>query len=182
MIGKRITESAGCGRWHSRLQWVGRHGSLHGAAVHRGANDRGAIYGSNSANHQDPVGISSALLRIMMASGPNGNFSMLRKLVAIIVIATVVIAGGTYAAFKLSPWPSVLLIRNGFGNMDEEVVSSVAPFVPKGISAQQGLNYAPGERDTLFDIFAPAGAKAPLPAVIWVHGGGFVAGSRSGLD
>ena len=107
---------------------------------------------------------------------------MLRKLVAIIVIATVVIAGGTYAAFKLSPWPSVLLIRNGFGNMDEEVVTSVAPFVPKGISAQHGLNYAPGERDTLFDIFAPESAKESLPAVIWVHGGGFVAGSRSGLD
>jgi acetyl esterase/lipase len=53
--------------------------------------------------------------------------------------------------------------------------------VPEGIAAERGLSYAPADRDALFDVFAPANAQAPLPAVVWVHGGGFVAGSRSEL-
>ncbi len=107
---------------------------------------------------------------------------MLKKLFLVVVGAFVVIGAGIYAAFQLSAWPSVLLIRYSFDKGGAEAAASIAPLVPKGVSAQRDLSYAPGDRDALFDVFAPADAQAPLVAVVWVHGGGFVAGSRSDLS
>jgi len=54
--------------------------------------------------------------------------------------------------------------------------------VPKGVSAQRGLSYAPGDHDALLDVFEPANAQVHLPAVVWVHGGGFVVSSRSDMS
>lgn len=106
---------------------------------------------------------------------------MLRRLI-LFGAATLVIAGVVvYAAFRLSPWPSVLLIRHAFQKNGAAAAQSIAGLVPKGLAVQRDLAYAPGDRDAVFDVFAPPGAQAPLPAVLWVHGGGFVAGSRSEL-
>jgi acetyl esterase/lipase len=107
---------------------------------------------------------------------------MLRKLLLVVIGALVITGAGVYAAFQLSPWPSVLLIRYSFDKGAADAAASIAPLVPDGISAQRGLSYAPGDRDALFDVFAPADAQAPLPAVVWVHGGGFVSGTRSDLS
>lgn len=105
---------------------------------------------------------------------------MLRKLVLVVISAVVLIGAGVYAAFKLSPWPSALLIRHSFEESSEE--DAIAATLPKGVSAQRGLSYDPGDRDALFDLFVPSNAHAALPAVIWLHGGGFVANSRSVLS
>jgi acetyl esterase/lipase len=105
-----------------------------------------------------------------------------RKFLLILVGTVVLLGAGVFAAFKLSPWPAVFLIRNSFDQGAEAAKASVAPVVPKGISAQYGLSYAPADEDALFDIFAPADARKPLPTVVWVHGGAFIAGSRSDLS
>jgi len=76
----------------------------------------------------------------------------------------------------------VLLIRHSFDQNSAEAAKSIAPPVPKSVSAQRGLSYAPGDRDALFDVFEPANAQAHLPAVVRVHGGGFVASSRSDMS
>ncbi len=105
---------------------------------------------------------------------------MWRKL-AVAVMAVAVIGGAVYAAFQLSPWPSVLLIRYAFDQGAAEAAAAVAPHVPQGISARLGLSYAAGDHDALFDVFAPADVDSPLPAIVWVHGGGFISGSHSDL-
>jgi acetyl esterase len=107
---------------------------------------------------------------------------MLRKAVLAIIGAVIVIAACVYAAFQLSPWPSALLIRHAFAENAAEVAASIEPLVPKDISAQRALSYAPDDPDALFDVFMPAGAQGPLPAVIWVHGGGFIGGSRTDIS
>lgn len=50
----------------------------------------------------------------------------------------------------------------------------------QGIKVTRDLKYGPDERNAL-DIFAAeTGAAAPRPVLVYVHGGGFVAGSRRG--
>jgi acetyl esterase/lipase len=105
----------------------------------------------------------------------------LKRVLLIIAGLFVVLAAGVYAAFQLSPWPSVWLIRNSFDQGAAQAAASVAPHVPEGISAQRAISYAPGDEDALLDVFVPSASRGPLPAVIWVHGGGFIAGTRSDL-
>ena len=107
---------------------------------------------------------------------------MARKLVLVAVGVAIIVAVGVYVAFQLSPWPSVLLIRYSFDKGGAESAALIAPLVPRDVSAERDLGYAPGIRDALLDVFRPANAQAPLPAIVWVHGGGFVAGSRSELS
>jgi acetyl esterase len=105
---------------------------------------------------------------------------MLRKAILIIFGAVVLLGAGTYAAFKLSPWPSVILIRNSFAEGAGEPKAQAARLVPPGITEQIGLRYGNGEDERL-DVFTPPKVRGPLPAVVWVHGGGFIGGTRSDL-
>jgi len=102
------------------------------------------------------------------------------RLIVAASIALVAITG--YAAFKLTPWPSVWLIRHAYHDHASKANASLAPLVPGRVSATYDLSYSRGERDASFDVFAPADATRPLPVLVWVHGGGYVAGSRSDLS
>jgi acetyl esterase/lipase len=88
----------------------------------------------------------------------------------------------TVVAFKLSPWPHVWIIRNGFNRGAAEANAGNAPLVPGGVSALYGMSYSPGDSDAALDVFFPDSSRHLLPALVWVHGGGFVAGSRSDLS
>lgn len=104
----------------------------------------------------------------------------MRTFVLFGLCAVMLIGVAVFAAFRLSPWPSVLLIRHASDQGAAEAAASVAPHVPQGVTAQRGLSYAAGDPDTKFDLFMPAHA-GPLPAIIWVHGGGFISGTRSDM-
>jgi hypothetical protein len=56
---------------------------------------------------------------------------MWRKLAVAVVAAIAVIGGAMYAAFHLSPWPSVLLIRYAFDQGGAQAAAAVAPQVPQ---------------------------------------------------
>jgi acetyl esterase len=56
--------------------------------------------------------------------------------------------------------------------------AALRPLVPGGVRAHLDLRYNPGEPDALLDVFHPAGARSPLPTVIWVHGGSWIGGSK----
>jgi acetyl esterase/lipase len=105
---------------------------------------------------------------------------MLKKLILIVVGVVVLLGAGTYAAFKLSPWPQVLLIRKAFAEGAEVPKAQAARLVPPGVTEQIGLRYGEA-KDALLDVFAPPNPQRPLPAVVWVHGGGYVAGTRTDL-
>ena len=55
------------------------------------------------------------------------------------------------------------------------------PSVPAGVKAHRDLAYvANGHERHKLDLFVPEKADAPLPLIIWVHGGGWQAGSKEG--
>lgn len=83
-------------------------------------------------------------------------------------------------AFKVSPWPRVLLIRST-GNDGMADAEANEPFVPDDVDASLDLVYDARSAQGRLDVFRPAAASAPLPAVVWVHGGGFVAGNKAPL-
>ncbi len=103
---------------------------------------------------------------------------MRRKRTVAAIVGILVV--GAFVAHQLSPWPYVLLTRAVFAMGAARASATVEPYLPAEISIQQGLHYG-SERDAVFDVFMPSDVQAPLPAVVWVHGGGFVAGSRADL-
>ena len=55
------------------------------------------------------------------------------------------------------------------------------PAVPAGVTAHRNLAYVDGghERQVL-DLFVPGNAARPLPVIVWIHGGGWTGGDKSG--
>jgi acetyl esterase/lipase len=86
------------------------------------------------------------------------------------------------AAFILSPWPSVLIIRAIFDKGAADASAALEKHVPPNISSRTAIRYDERDPDALLDIHAPANAQlGALPAIIWVHGGGFVSGRREDI-
>ena len=85
------------------------------------------------------------------------------------------------AAAVLSPWPSALLIRRAFTKGGWATNDALAPLVPDGVSSVLNIAYRQDDADALLDIHRPApvaGGRQSVPAVVWIHGGGWVAGSK----
>lgn len=88
---------------------------------------------------------------------------------------------GIPAALRLSPWPGALLIKQLFNHGDAQTLARLQPHLPA--DGQQRLDLAYGDHpDERLDIYLPASAAQPLPTLIWVHGGGWVAGSRQAVS
>lgn len=104
----------------------------------------------------------------------------LKRVLVVILILLVIIAIATYAAFKCSPWPSVFLIRREFSRSGIESDAALSHRVPPGIRTQVAIQYDPNDPGALLDIYRPAAFDdRALPIVFWIHGGGYIAGSRT---
>ena len=107
---------------------------------------------------------------------------MMRKrlLWALGVVAALVLAG--YAAFQFSPWPSALVIRAAFDKSANIASQALAAHVPQGVSARLDERYDAADPDARLDVFYPSeienGGRA-LTTVVWVHGGGWISGSKN---
>ncbi len=56
-----------------------------------------------------------------------------------------------------------------------------APPVPAGVTAYRNLAYvADGHERQVLDLFVPETGAGPWPVIVWVHGGGWAAGDKSG--
>lgn len=81
-------------------------------------------------------------------------------------------------AFRLTPWPSVALITYFFAKGARVSEAALEKHLPIGIVTRRDIAYGNG-RDEIFDLYYQKEAKAPRPSIVWVHGGGFVAGNKS---
>jgi len=100
------------------------------------------------------------------------------------VVPVGLLAGGLLAAWLAGPRPIVAALRLASRRPGEAEAADIArrngPFVPEGISERLDIPYGPGRRCRL-DVFRPEGAIGPLPVVVWVHGGGWIGGTKDSL-
>lgn len=81
-------------------------------------------------------------------------------------------------AANRSPVPASRLIRVVFQRGGAALAVGMAAHVPDGVDTRIGVPYRIGDQDALLDVFRPAGVREPLPLVVWVHGGAWVAGDK----
>ncbi len=104
------------------------------------------------------------------------------KLLAIAATVLVTVAVLVALAWVVSPWPRVWLIRYFFDRGGVAMERSLAAHVPAGVAQITDLAYRPGDPAARLDVFFPekiADSATRLPTIVWVHGGGWVAGHRS---
>ncbi|MBF4633372.1 alpha/beta hydrolase [Agreia pratensis] len=88
-------------------------------------------------------------------------------------------AGIAAAAWKLSPWPSALIVRSVFERDGARVLKALRAHSPGGVDRATGIQYRPRDPHALLDVYWSAGTSAPRPTVIWTHGGAWISGGRA---
>jgi acetyl esterase len=102
-------------------------------------------------------------------------------MILVILDAFAVLIIALLAVSFLSPWPSALVIRYVFERGGKAVNAALAKHVPTNIRARLNEHYDEADVDARLDVYYPAeveGTSRALPTIVWVHGGGFVSGSK----
>lgn len=101
------------------------------------------------------------------------------KRILIILISLVIII---LIVFKISPYPTIWIIRYAFDKEAIRVNKELEKFVPSEIETISNLNYDPNDSDAFLDVYfhrdsVKKGKK--LPIIVWTHGGGLISGDRT---
>lgn len=99
--------------------------------------------------------------------------------VALIVILCLVLLG--FIAFRVSPWPRVLMIRHAFNKEAVKVNLALEQKVPDGVMAITDQLYDHTATGNRLDVYFPdhTPKDKPLPVIVWIHGGGWVSGNKN---
>lgn len=110
----------------------------------------------------------------------------LLKILAWLIGIVIALAIAVWVAFQVSPWPSALLLRSAFEQNAQEQAAIMNKYVPtSGIDSTYNISYRNNDKDATMDVFTTTDAAKQdkkLPTVIWVHGGGWISGSKENVD
>lgn len=105
---------------------------------------------------------------------------LIRTLIVIVTLGCLI-----FLSFKLSPYPSVWIIRNEFNKEAIKVNKELQKFVPDNIETISNLHYDENDNDAFFDAYFHKDSvklKNKLPVIIWTHGGGLISGDKNQLS
>lgn len=91
----------------------------------------------------------------------------------------------TLLAFRLSPWPGALIIRNAFDSDGLKVRQALEQRAPQGVAKLADERYDTKNPDELLDVYYPSQSSfvgAQLPVVIWTHGGAWLSGDKADIE
>nr|WP_294776955.1 alpha/beta hydrolase [uncultured Flavobacterium sp.] len=103
---------------------------------------------------------------------------MLKKILLRTLIVLLSLTLISFIAFKVSPYPSALLIRSAFDKGGVETNKALEKYVPKGIATKGNITYGTPTDIAKFDLYYPENTNVKLPAIVWTHGGGLISGSK----
>lgn len=81
-------------------------------------------------------------------------------------------------AYLFTPWPRALRVRMDYDRDSRATAEALAPLVPPGVTSILDQPYDPANPDLRLDVFHPADNAGPRTTVVWVHGGGWLSGSK----
>ena len=96
-------------------------------------------------------------------------------------LSALAIVGIAMTWMLLSPRPRVWLVRKMFDHAGFAVAKRLQRHVPLQVREQLDRVYDAADPDARLDLFQPGldcGPTAGLPTLVWVHGGGWVAGGK----
>ena len=104
---------------------------------------------------------------------------LLFLIISLLVLA--ILATALAIAKILSPWPAALFYRGVFniGGAIDKI--RLAKYVPADVTSQLDIAYGQLPIEKL-DVYLPAGVAGSsrrVPTVVWIHGGGFLAGGKN---
>lgn len=99
-----------------------------------------------------------------------------------VLITLLVLIFAVFIAFRVSPWPNALIIRDAFDKNSAKVSAALQKYVPADITQIENQQYRQDDNDAYLDVFYPNGTSKPQPTVIWVHGGAWVSGNKDNID
>lgn len=83
-------------------------------------------------------------------------------------------------AFRLSPWPGALIIRQVFTNNAAKVHLALEKHQPtQPVTTIADQVYRPKDTDARLDVYFPAQTVSAQPVIIWTHGGAWLSGDKS---
>ena len=87
------------------------------------------------------------------------------------------------ASLLVSPRPGTLLLRKVFAAGGAQTAAGLEKHAPAPASVVSLIDEPYGsDPDAVLDVFRPASASEALPTLLWVHGGGFLGGSKEELS
>ena len=99
----------------------------------------------------------------------------------VVGVASMLVVGVTagVVSVRLTLWPSLAIITSFLSYGDRVSDAALETRVPPGIAALRDISYG-SAKDEVLDLYYREGTR-PRPAIVWVHGGAFVAGSKNGV-
>ena len=94
------------------------------------------------------------------------------------LIIFAVFFGGLFIWTRLSPWPGAMIIRAAFTINDSTMNESLRDHAPDEVTTTKNVHYDANDKDAYMDVYYPADHNSNTATIVWVHGGGWVAGSK----
>lgn len=107
-----------------------------------------------------------------------------RLIIALLIIVAVIVtlALGSYIWFKTNPYLSAMLIRDNFekGGIATNVI--LEKYAPNNIASITNIQYRPDDPDAYLDVYYTPKNPESAPTIMWIHGGGWLAGNKDDLS
>ena len=86
-----------------------------------------------------------------------------------------------FVAFQVSPKPGAMLINKMFDGPVKMTDAKRFAVADERVDVQLDQTYQSSAKANQYDLYQPKEAQGKLPVLIWVHGGGYVGGDKSGM-